>query len=780
MRRCGPTIRVFLVSGIVLASVICAGAATTNPHGSNFDINCEACHVATSWQELKKPLDFNHDKTGFPLIGVHDEIKCTNCHGSLEFVHIGIACADCHTDVHRGQFGLDCAACHISTDWQDRQDILTTHAERGFPLIGVHALADCQSCHLKEGREEFAGTPVACEGCHFDNFQLAENPNHARAGFALDCSTCHLPIASSWQNVAFEHPTVFQLRGAHAQLDCNSCHASQFAGTPTVCYNCHESDYLAVDDPPHGQLGFPTDCEVCHTEIQWSGATFDHLGASGFELRGAHALLECNVCHAENQYDLPQECFGCHQTDYSSVDDPNHVTGNFPHDCTFCHGEVAWSPANFNHDQTNFPLTGAHGIIACTECHINNQYAGTPTDCWSCHETDYLGVNEPSHVQNNFSQDCTQCHNTAAWEPASFDHAQTDFPLTGAHVSLNCIECHAGGYSNIPTECFACHESDYNDVDDPNHVTNNFDHDCTMCHNTAAWEPASFDHAQTDFPLTGAHVSLNCIQCHAGGYDNTPTECFACHETDFNDVDDPDHVANNFDHDCTMCHTTAAWEPASFDHSQTDFPLTGAHVSLNCIQCHAGGYNNTPTECFACHESDYNDVDDPDHVANDFDHVCTVCHNTDNWETETFDHNITDFPLTGAHITVPCQSCHSGGYDNTPMECFACHESDYNNANNPDHNDGFPTDCERCHNTNAWDDTNWNHDTQYFPIYSGRHDDEWNICADCHVNPNDYEVFECIFCHEHNQQDTDDEHDEVPGYSYDSQACYTCHPTGEE
>ena len=63
MRRSGPIMRALLVTGIVLVSIIYAGAATTtNPHGSNFDIKCEACHIATSWQELKKPLEFNHDK----------------------------------------------------------------------------------------------------------------------------------------------------------------------------------------------------------------------------------------------------------------------------------------------------------------------------------------------------------------------------------------------------------------------------------------------------------------------------------------------------------------------------------------------------------------------------------------------------------------------------------------------------------------------------------------------------------------------------------------------
>jgi hypothetical protein len=48
------------------------------------------------------------------------------------------------------------------------------------------------------------------------------------------------------------------------------------------------------------------------------------------------------------------------------------------------------------------------------------------------------------------------------------------------------------------------------------------------------------------------------------------------------------------------------------------------------------------------------------------------------------------------------------------------------------------------------------------------------------VNPNSFGVFSCLTCHEHNQSEMDDEHDDVPGYVYESTACYGCHPTGEE
>jgi nitrate/TMAO reductase-like tetraheme cytochrome c subunit len=167
-------------------------------------------------------------------------------------------------------------------------------------------------------------------------------------------------------------------------------------------------------------------------------------------------------------------------------------------------------------------------------------------------------------------------------------------------------------------------------------------------------------------------------------------------------------------------------------------------------------------------------------VQNNFSQDCSECHNTTAWAPATFDHNQTQFPLTGAHIILQCLDCHSSGYSGTPTECFACHETAYNTTTNPNHAAaGFPTDCQQCHNTSNWNQTTWDHDAQYFPIYSGKHQGKWTDCADCHVNPSNYAVFECIFCHEHNQQEMDEKHQGVSGYIYQSIACYDCHPDGE-
>jgi hypothetical protein len=106
-----------------------------------------------------------------------------------------------------------------------------------------------------------------------------------------------------------------------------------------------------------------------------------------------------------------------------------------------------------------------------------------------------------------------------------------------------------------------------------------------------------------------------------------------------------------------------------------------------------------------------------------------------------------------------------------------CHLDDYQGANDPDHvAAGFPTDCQLCHNAadSGWDQGQFDH--IWFPIASGQH--SGFECSDCHPNPSNFAVFTCTTsCHP--RSETDDEHNEVPGYVYDSQACLSCHPDGE-
>jgi hypothetical protein len=150
-----------------------------------------------------------------------------------------------------------------------------------------------------------------------------------------------------------------------------------------------------------------------------------------------------------------------------------------------------------------------------------------------------------------------------------------------------------------------------------------------------------------------------------------------------------------------------------------------------------------------------------------------VCHSTTSWANASFNHNNTTFPLTGAHTTVPCVNCHvNNNYTTLPTNCYGCHQKDYQGTTNPNHTSaGFPTTCATCHTTTSWAGATFNH--TYFPTNHGGAN---GVCATCHTNPNDYSVFQCTNCHQKAQ--TDQHHQGVNGYVYNSVNCYQCHKNG--
>ena len=528
---------------------------------------------------------------------------------------------------------------------------------------------------------------------------------------------------------------------------------------------------------------FPHDCSQCHTTSAWQPATFDH-NLSSFPLTGAHVTLQCAQCHVNGQFaNTPTDCYTCHTANYTGANNPDHAGQNYPHDCTICHNTAAWQPSTFDHATSPFPLTGRHASVTCAQCHVNGQFVGTPTACYACHQADYDGTRDPNHAAQGFSHDCSQCHNTNGWGDSGFLHANTGFPLSGAHATLLCNSCHANGhFANTPTDCYACHRDNFEGTSNPGHVQADFSRICSHCHTTTSWQPSTFSHNGTRFPLTGAHGPLSCQSCHRSGpFNRTSSDCYSCHQPNFDGVTNPNHVTNQFDHNCLTCHNTSVWNPSTFDHSTTTFPLTGAHVNTVCNLCHVNGqYQGLPTDCYSCHQANYENVTDPNHVTGQFDHNCLTCHSTTAWNPATFDHSNTTFPLTGQHVNVACNLCHiNGQFQGTPTDCYFCHQADYNNASNPNHQGAhFPTTCVTCHTTSGWTPATFDHDGPYFPIYSGHHAGTWSTCDQCHTNASDYTVYTCLSCHEHDQSRMDNAHSEVSGYVYESTHCYTCHPRG--
>jgi len=405
------------------------------------------------------------------------------------------------------------------------------------------------------------------------------------------------------------------------------------------------------------------------------------------------------------------------------------------------------------------------------------------TECVNCHRNDFLTAQNPPHQQGSFPLDCLLCHSVNAWLGAKFDHAAiAHFPLTGVHASLACVACHVGGrFAGTPSACVNCHQADLQSATNPNHLAGGFSTDCSQCHNTTTWTTATFDHnAISGFPLLGAHATVACAQCHTGAnFATAPRTCDGCHLTDYNQTTNPNHAQAGFPTDCSLCHSTIDWTSATFDHSKTTFPLTGAHVATPCAQCHVNNnYTTVATNCDACHLTEFNQTTNPNHAQAGFPLNCALCHSTTNWTTATFDHSKTAFPLTGAHVSVPCASCHVGNnYTTVPTDCYSCHKADYTGVQNPNHvASGFPTACTQCHTTTTWAGATFNH--TWFPIYSGTHAHVWTTCADCHLDSSNYNSFSCTSCHTHNEAATDPIHRNVRGYSYAPTACYQCHPQG--
>jgi hypothetical protein len=454
--------------------------------------------------------------------------------------------------------------------------------------------------------------------------------------------------------------------------------------------------------------------------------------------------------------------------------------------CLDCH-PTGEGEDSFDHNLSNFPLTGAHLTTDCFECHTNG-FSGTSTVCMDCHNADYDQTS--NHFTNAISTDCQLCHTTQPeWKPATFPNHNDYYLLEGAHVPLanDCFICHAGDYTNTPNTCFGCHEDNYNQTVNPPHVSSGFSTDCASCHSQAAWVPATFNHDGEYFPIySGQHSGEweSCTECHTNPANYSIFSCIDCHEHNQGDTDEEHTGVGGYFYNsqaCYECHPTGE-SAGSFDHNLSLFPLTGAHVTTPCLSCHSAGYTGTTTVCSDCHEPDYNQSVNPNHVVLTIPNTCETCHTTNpGWQPATFLIHNSYYPLEGAHAAIAgdCFTCHSGNYNSTPNTCFACHEEEYNQTTDPPHISGqFPTECESCHNQTAWTPASFNHDGEYFPIYSGEHNGEWESCSDCHTNSSNYSIFSCIDCHAHLQPDMDAEHQGIGGYIYNSSACFECHPDG--
>lgn len=369
----------------------CSGCHN-NPHGDQFQKYwnkkkvCSDCHLTKGW----RVLSFRHNRDSrYDLVDKHKAVPCNQCHtkGIYRWLTQTPSCDTCHVDVHKKQFTKPCAACHTQKGFRVLK--FDHNRDSPFPLVGKHKYVKCEYCH-PNGR--YRPLERNCSGCHND---------FHRGALGNECRRCHSPIA--FNDIDFDHnrEARFPLRGKHTENQCNQCHINYQYKLPSYeCASCH----LDIHKGSFGQA-----CERCHTTSGFSVRPgFHDFGE--FSLGGAHDRVDCLTCHGPKAAirTEPTQCASCHK-------DPH--MNSFGNRCYTCHGQYAWLPSKFRHNQTGFELSGAHRFLSCDRCHFNRVLGGLPQECTFCHIKDFRDPSVFPPHQNAVGLPCDTCHLTFGWRP---------------------------------------------------------------------------------------------------------------------------------------------------------------------------------------------------------------------------------------------------------------------------------------------------------------------------------------------------------------------------
>jgi len=275
-------------AGVAAPDAPRAAALKPSPqsHGAMAGTKCGACHITAAWTDVR----FNHDRTGFPLLGAHTATACKGCHGDDFQRPLPTTCSGCHRDVHAGDLGMRCEGCHDSASWASKFEA-DAHRRTAFPLVGAHAALPCTECHGQASARKFSRAAVECIACHQADVDRTRGTaiDHAALGFTDSCRSCHQ--AYRFKPALFpDHDRRCYLVsvGAHAGIPCLGCHDG-FPPTPAPAGTCSTRTIA---------------CTACHSCTGPGGATATdarHAPPATLAAVPGYACAErrCYGCHKE-------------------------------------------------------------------------------------------------------------------------------------------------------------------------------------------------------------------------------------------------------------------------------------------------------------------------------------------------------------------------------------------------------------------------------------------------------------------------------------------------
>jgi len=447
------------------------------------------------------------------------------------------------------------------------------------------------------------------------------------------------------------------------------------------------------------------------------------------------------------------------------------------------------------------PLSSVHGREAelagrndCSECH-GGLFGSLKEACLECHEPIAAQLEALTGLHGTLdarAEQCGLCHaeHHGAGAPLvhgqsfalagipdreQFDHARVGVVLDGAHLALDCADCHAHArtpllppgatrFLGLDIDCASCHE-------DPHEGQRALA--CADCHGQETWDGLrSLGHERV-LPLLGGHGGLECSACHAPesghgldllggrGARPEPRDCATCHASPHRDEFERGNArlaALPAGQACVTCHAAehatfhelALLEMTPEQHAASGFALAAPHDAPACTACHAVEARRfevrypgrSPEACSVCHEDVHAGQFETGPFAGQ---ECSACHARTHFEPHDFTpekHAQGALELTGRHLELECGECHEApGADEprrfrgTDASCAACHEDAHDGFFAPRLTGLLPTPhgaCERCHDAERFANAEHDFDHGFFTGFEVEGAHAQTECAACH------------------------------------------------
>ena len=252
--------------------------------------------VAASSKVRNNRANFDHNRTGFLLQGVHARVSCETCHARGVFKGTPKDCSGCHTEGSRVGASSKpsqhiptnekCETCHKSSSW--------TSAKMNHASITPGSCSNCHNNSKMPGKPaQHIKTSASCDTCHSPHGWLpAKGFNHVDNNVTGNCASCHNGVKALGKP-ASHIPTTAACETCHNNNNFNNFKGIKFnhAGVTAGCATCHNGTTALGKSNSHIQTAAA--CETCHSSTtSFKGGKMDHTGiTTGLSLIHIFKLL---------------------------------------------------------------------------------------------------------------------------------------------------------------------------------------------------------------------------------------------------------------------------------------------------------------------------------------------------------------------------------------------------------------------------------------------------------------------------------------------------------